>query len=199
MKSDTNILAKLYESILNSKSKKLVTINDSVGRGFINAMKLNGVSIARKNDPNAKIFTLNESNLLIESIQSQFSLKGGIIVFSTDVNAIYRGEGLVDKIKNWMKSKFESIKNLFLKNRKLTKVANKFDDVYGFSIGNFFRGRYKGNSGKTYDETSTSIEIIGIDSKTLIQIAEEIAKEFKQETVLVKDYRTHEIYLVDQD
>jgi len=91
----------------------------------------------------------------------------------------------------------QSIKNYILKNQKLTKVANQFDEVYAFSIGNFFKGRYKSTGGNTYDERSTSIEIIGIESKTLIQIAEEITREFNQQTVLVKDYTSGEIFLVN--
>jgi hypothetical protein len=76
---------------------------------------------------------------------------------------------------------------------------DNIDDYIGaFSIGNFFSGRYIGDNGKVFDESSLSIEINGISSKGLIYLAEEIAREFNQETVLVKDLNSNKIFLVNQ-
>jgi hypothetical protein len=47
-----------------------------------------------------------------------------------------------------------------------------------------------------YDESSLSVEIVGITSDVLNKVAEELAQEFKQETVLVKNYDENKIYLV---
>lgn len=97
-------------------------------------------------------------------------------------------------------------------NKKLTdiivkhnkKTAAQFQNgenpygVVGFTVGNFFKGRYPAADGSVFDETSTSIEIIGIPQAALLVLATEIAKEFKQETVLVKDYESQRIYLADR-
>lgn len=49
-----------------------------------------------------------------------------------------------------------------------------------------------------FDETSLSIEVNGISSNGLIYLAEEVAREFNQETVLVKDLNLNTIFLVNQ-
>jgi len=73
------------------------------------------------------------------------------------------------------------------------------DDYIGaFSIGNFFSGRYIGDNKKVFNESSLTIEINGISSKGLIYLAEEIAREFNQETVLVNDLNQNKIFLVNQ-
>jgi hypothetical protein len=64
------------------------------------------------------------------------------------------------------------------------------------SIGNFIKGRYKANDGTLYDEKSLSIEIIGVTDGVLNKVAKDLANEFKQESVLVKNYETNKIYLV---
>ena len=81
--------------------------------------------------------------------------------------------------------------------RKSIQEQNYFNpEVYGMTIGNFVKGRYKAKDGSLYDETSLSVEIIGVSSNVLNKVAEELAKEFKQETVLVKNYDDNRIYLV---
>lgn len=48
-----------------------------------------------------------------------------------------------------------------------------------------------------YNEKSISVEINGLSSKSLIKVGELLAKQFRQETVLVKDLNNNKIYLVD--
>ena len=48
-----------------------------------------------------------------------------------------------------------------------------------------------------YNDKSLSVEINGISSRNLLSFAELLAKEFKQETVLVKDLNLNKIYLAD--
>jgi hypothetical protein len=108
--------------------------------------------------------------------------------------------------------KIKSLKNRLFSKSKLSKVINTFnstekklgdsvvDDYIGaFSIGNFFSGRYIGDNEKVFDESSLSIEINGISTNGLMYLAEEIAKEFDQETVLVKDLNVNKIYLMNQE
>lgn len=48
-----------------------------------------------------------------------------------------------------------------------------------------------------YNDKSLSVEINGISSRYLLSFAELLAKEFMQETVLVKDLNLNKIYLAD--
>ena len=78
-------------------------------------------------------------------------------------------------------------------------IENPIDEYIGaFSIGNFFSGRYISDNGKVFDEKSLSVEINGISTEALIYFAEEIAIEFNQETVLLKDLNNNKIFLVDK-
>lgn len=122
--------------------------------------------------------------------------KGGIVVFSTDVNASDINK---NKVKNFIMKKYLTLVNRFMKNKKLTDIVTKkfAGKINAFSIGNFFKGRYVSGD-KIFDEKSTSIEILGIDSNVLIRLATEIAREFKQETVLLKDFNTGRNILIDQ-
>ena len=49
-----------------------------------------------------------------------------------------------------------------------------------------------------YTEKSTNIEILGVSSEVLVRLATEIAREFKQEAVLLKDYNTGKNILIDR-
>lgn len=111
--------------------------------------------------------------------------KGGIIAFSTDVNSVQLSE---NKIINWLKQKLTTLKNRFMKNKMLINIIKRHEENIGFTIGNFVHGNYKDKEGNVYNEKSLTIEIINIDQKVLYDIAEEICKEFNQESVLVKDY-----------
>jgi hypothetical protein len=126
----------------------------------------------------------------------EFDMKGGQIVFSTDVNAELKDDkGLINKIKNFVKGKLSTLKNRLLAKKKLKKIM-KEKDVYAFSIGNFFDGQYKDEKGNYYSEKSLSVEIIGISFEELEFIAEMIRKEFQQESVLIKDYESGKINLL---
>ena len=120
--------------------------------------------------------------------------KGGVITFSTDINAVRLRE---NRLINFLKQKLSSIVNRFLVNKKTTKLLEENDDVFAWSIGNFFKGRYKDRNGKVFDETSISIQILGIDSKTLCKVAEGICDTFRQECVMVLDFDGNKVYFID--
>ena len=50
-----------------------------------------------------------------------------------------------------------------------------------------------------FNDRSICLEINGLSSKSLLKLAEMIANEFKQETVLVKDLNKNKIYLANAD
>lgn len=110
--------------------------------------------------------------------------KGGIIVFSQEINAVKLSE---NKLVNWIRQKAATFKNKTSGKSTIDKIAQSHDLV-GWTIGNFLKGRYTGKNGKVYSEDSLSVEIIGVSDDTLITIAEELCRAFNQETVLVKTY-----------
>lgn len=132
----------------------------------------------------------------------QYGLKnycGGVIIFSTDVNAIQLSDNkVVNKIKQIIKTYSQRFRS-DSKIEKVIKMHNASNDEFigAFSIGKAFKGRYVSDNGKIFDEHSISVEINGLSSRGLLNVAELIAKEFMQETVLVKDLNTNKIYLAD--
>jgi hypothetical protein len=69
--------------------------------------------------------------------------------------------------------------------------------VFGWSIGNFFKGRYVGPDG-VYDEKSNSIELLDVSDEVLEEIGTAIARAFNQREVLVKSHNTGDIFVLDQ-
>lgn len=163
-------------------------------KSLMEGFQLNGFSIDRKNDALAKTSYNDLTDIeLSEEITYQFEDKGGIIVFSVNVNAVQLSS---NKLINLVKNSIETLKNKLFKDNKINKVLSQYDEVYGVTIGNFVKGRYKSDSGNLFDESSLSVEIIGITTEVLNKVAESLAQEFMQETVLVKDYTSNRIYLV---
>ena len=83
---------------------------------------------------------------------------------------------------------------------KSTKTIDKIardNELVGWTIGHYLDGRYTAKNGKCYGEKSLSVEIIGVDTNTMIKIAEELCKAFKQESVLLKDYSSNRIMFID--
>lgn len=121
--------------------------------------------------------------------------KGGMIIFSRTVNAIDQSN---NKLINWVKKNIETLKNKFNSNKKIDKVS-KDNNLVGWTVGHFLDGRYTAKNGQSYGEDSLSVEIVGVDSDTLVKVATELCREFKQEAVLVKDYNTGKILFVNGD
>ena len=138
-----------------------------------------------------------ESSIISEGIEFEpaETEQGGMIIFSTEVNAV---ELAKNKFINWIKQKVESLKNKFQSYKKIDELAKKYDLV-GWTVGKFLSGRYTGRDGKVYDENSLSVEVVGIDTETLISLAEDICREFGQESVMVKDYNNKKILFVNGD
>ena len=117
---------------------------------------------------------------------------GGTIIFSTDVNSLK----LSDKtVQNWILQKYATCKNRFTFKGMLEKIRRKHN-VYAWTIGKYLEGVYTGADGKTYNENSISVNVIGVDKKTLFKLAEDMRIEFKQESVLVHDAKNNQIYFV---
>ena len=110
------------------------------------------------------------------------SSKGGIIVFSTDACADKQyGTGVADKINE----KMTAIGNLLNATRKNRQVAAA-GSLVGWTMGHYLHGRYTAPNGKQYGENSWSVEIVGADAETLVEIAMQLCESFPRESVLVK-------------
>lgn len=128
---------------------------------------------------NAQAFVLDEG---VHDKQNELKdHRGGIIVFPTDVTVL-NGE---ERLENYKKT----LSNLFSNNHG--------EQFYSYSVGHAFHGKYQGDDGKMFDDKSVTFEINGTSCKSLLKLAELVAKFFGQETVLVKDLNKNKIYLAD--
>lgn len=118
---------------------------------------------------------------------------GGAIVFSTDVNSIELSKW---GFKNWLVQKWKTFTNRLQSMKRLDKLRKK-NDIYAWTVGKGFRGVYTGKNGKTFDENSIVLDIIGQKFSKVVKVAKEICQEFDQECVMVKDYETNQIYFID--
>ena len=118
---------------------------------------------------------------------------GGAIVFSTDVNSVELSKW---GFKNWLIQKWKTFTNRFKSMNILDKLRRK-SDIYAWTVGKGFHGVYTGKNGKTFDENSLVLDIIGQKFTKVVKVAKEICEEFDQECVMVKDYETNQIYFID--
>lgn len=114
-------------------------------------------------------------------IENNDSKRGGVIVLSPDVNSINLAKNdLID----WAKKKLSSVNNRITKKR-LHKDLMSYD-IPGVSVGNYFKGSYRGENNKVYNETSFAVELDNITNDLLQDIAKDLCKDFHQESVLVR-------------
>ena len=72
----------------------------------------------------------------------------------------------------------------------------KCNDIFAWTVGKYLHGKYKTKDGTIFDENSISVELLNVSIDTIISFAEELCKEFSQETVLVKLYGEDRILFV---
>lgn len=143
----------------------------------------------------------------IASVEDQYGFskyKGGMIVFALSVNALV-DVSEKNRLKAFLKKVYYSTMNHVFKDKTLNKLVKKWNEEFGdtpdmylgaLTVGNNFKGKYQSGD-KIYNDKSTSIELGGVPSELLLLFAIEISKTFKQETVLVKDFNTNKIFLVN--
>lgn len=154
-------------------------------------------NLIRKNE-NKILIKEGINNELFETKVEEIpqELKGGIICFSTNINISAKENNILDRLSIWLKNKIKTYYNTVNVKTKLMSILDKNPNIGGYSIGNFIHGRYKSSSGELYDEKSLCIEVLYIDYDTLIEIAEQISKDFDQQSVLVKDFINDKMYFV---
>ena len=145
---------------------------------------------ALKNSQNENKFTISRDSVFSESVEKFDGHRGGCIVFSTDVNSRKLDD---NSLKNWAKQKLTTVKNRLFSSKMLDKIRKEFN-VYAWTVGHSLHGVYTGEDGRTFDENSISLDIVGVTRDQLFKIAERVCGDFKQESVLIKDYETNQVY-----
>lgn len=176
---------------------KTISIYNYTYRKGMYSVMLSGLILKKDNDTDAKRYMLLESMLLVEAHESIVSMQGGIIVFPVGVQCrVACADEVIYRELCWKRVISAGMKEVTENIQKLSPSANGVASDYNFSVGNFFKGHFKSASGQSFEEPSTCIEILGIDSNFLLKLAEELAIKLKQPTLLVKDYQTTEILVL---
>ncbi len=177
-------------------TEPLVVVGDAVGNGAYGTSRYLYRSIKRESFSQYSTEVAGRQ-VLSEGIDFSFddANLGGTIVFSTDVNAEQMSK---NKIVNWVKQKIATINNRLSSTGKIDAVAQKHD-LAGWTISKGLSGRYTAKNGKAFGENSIAVDIVGITHDELIDIATELCNLFLQEAVLVKDYSTKKVYLINGD
>jgi len=122
----------------------------------------------------------------------------GVIIFSTDLDAtIVNAETFSEMVKFFFDSKWKAFLNRLNVSDKLRNILLDKYTKPEYTLGRNFTGSYKNKNGITINKNSYTIGIVGVDSDILILIASEICKEFKQKTVMVRDFNKSKVYFVN--
>ncbi len=124
-------------------------------------------------------------------------LRGGIIVLTTEVNAANQGPELRSHLWARCMTAERTIRSWLARDRRLSHFLEGLG-IQGVSVGHYFRGYYESDIGKVFSEQSLAVELLFADSASLERLATDLAVEFRQETVLVKDYNTGEVYFAER-
>jgi hypothetical protein len=122
----------------------------------------------------------------------------GVIIFSTNLDStIVKAETFSDMVKLFFDSKWKAFLNRLNVSDKLRNLLLDKYTKPEYTLGRNFTGSYKNKNGITINKNSFTIGIDGVDSDVLILIASEICKEFKQKTVMVRDFNKSKVYFVN--
>ncbi len=88
------------------------------------------------------------------------------------------------------------------------RVSRKVDEFVGaeleenpkrkiYTFGSSFKGKYVGDNGETFNEQCLCLEIDGLPSEDLLNLANVIADRFKIGAMLVRDFHHDKVYLVN--
>ena len=133
-----------------------------------------------------------------KAVDFELANSAGVIIFSTDLDStIVKAETFSDMVKFFFDSKWKVFLNrLNVSDKPRNILLDKFTKPE-YTLGRNFTGSYKNKNGITINKNSFTIGIVGVDSDVLILIASEICKEFKQETVMVRDFNKSKVYFVN--
>lgn len=115
---------------------------------------------------------------------------GGMIVLSSDIN-----NEETDKQQEGTEYQ-RSFGESYITNTIENYLTEKNLQGVGYTIGKGFSGRYV-TPNASFDENSFTIDMADIDSDKLIDIASDLAHNFHQTAVLVRDYNKNKTYFVN--
>lgn len=168
------------------------------GKDMPNSVYIHKGFFLNECERNADNFVLSEGVCADQYGLSKY--KGGVIIFSTDVNAVQSNE---NRLTNKIRQLINTYKNRLRRGKIISDALTTFnasssdEQVTSYTVGHSFKGSYLSRDGKRYDENSVSIEINGLSTESLLKLAEIICKYFRQECVLVKDLNKNKIYLAE--
>jgi hypothetical protein len=135
---------------------------------------------------------------LDEAVDNKFDDSSVLITFSTDLNfTLVKAETFIDKVKLFFDSNWKAFLNRQNVRGRLKNilVAKNIQSEYTLSRNLF--SAHKSKHGITLYKKSYTMTIESVDSDVLILIATEICKEFKQETVMVRDFNKNKVYFIN--
>lgn len=181
------------DKIISEGVKRILKENGFVVQNIFDVERINGLIDSMK---------LSEvmPSYLYEGIDFKLDKTGGVITFSTDLNStLGKAETFSEKAVFFFESKWKTFINRLNVDDRLAQILLVKYDRPGYTLGKNFKGAYRSKNGLIFSERSFTIEILGINSDILILIASEVCREFKQETVMVKDFNKNEVLFVNQE
>lgn len=194
---DTLEVLALFENTNPRSFFKEIKYFSRDGKGMPNGVAFQRGNFLKECKDNREAFILDEG---IHGEQYGLSdYRGGIIVFSTDVNAVELDSNkLLNKVKQILMTIGQRINTSKMSHKTITDFNNKNGEYIGaYTLGHAFKGHYVGDNGEQFSERSTTLEINGLSSQGLLILAEMLCRTFHQETVLVKDFNSMKFYLAD--
>lgn len=137
--------------------------------------------------------------MLYEEFDFELANSDGVIIFSTDLDAtLIKAETFIDRVKFFFDGKRKAFLNgINVRGRIKNILADKFIQSE-YSLRRNLLSVYKSKNGVImYKKKSYTMAIDGVDFDVLILIATEICKEFKQETVMVRNFNKSKVYFVN--
>jgi hypothetical protein len=175
----TNVNIKELESLIENIN--VIDIYDDLPKGSLSLHRLNQVF----------------PHELYEGVQYETEQPGGMIIFSTELNATI--EKISNRVKYFFESKLKSYVNDLNVNKRVKEILIDDFNLIGYTFGKNFNGMYKAKNGKIYNEKSYTITITDVKSTILKLISERICQEFKQETVMLNDFNENKVYFINPE
>ena len=131
--------------------------------------------------------SFNRTSKITQEIQN-----GGMIVLSSDINVVNEDDDASYSGTTYQRTFGES----YISNTIDNYIQETGLDGVGHTIGKDFSGRYV-SDGLIFDENSFTVDIAGVTSDVLMDIAADLAHNFQQKEVLVRDFNENKTYLVN--
>lgn len=150
---------------------------------LMEGIRLNSFSVKRINDSEKERDVYKNGIPIEDPIAETFKHKGGILVFPSESSV----HALPDDL--FIRSIPEFLKT--------GETQPQQDEPYSLTFGYYVNGKYNDEGGSIYNENARGVEIVGISPELLDKLAYRLSKELKQGPVLVKNYETDKLYLIE--